>query len=137
MTNKNIKIAETPWSRSCKQIAKDLQVSPQKGLNPEDVRVRRRSFGPNRLRTKKWRPAWAILAGWPLLLPLQILYLNMIGDVFPALALALGTGDPLSIRQPPRSPNEPIITRSHWLTISGNGVLITVCVLIAYALAFR
>ena len=82
--------------------------------------------------------AVAILAGWPLpLLPLQILYLNMIGDVFPALALAVGAGDPLSMRQPPRNPNEPIITRSHWLAIGGYGVLITVCVLIAYALAFR
>ncbi|MGD2037070.1 MAG: cation-transporting P-type ATPase, partial [Desulfobacterales bacterium] len=82
--------------------------------------------------------AVAILAGWPLpLLPLQILYLNMIGDVFPALALALGTGDPSSMRQPPRNPNEPILTRSHWLAISGYGVLIAVCVLIAYVLAFR
>jgi Ca2+-transporting ATPase len=82
--------------------------------------------------------AVAILAGWPLpLLPLQILYLNMIGDVFPALALALGTGDPSSMRQPPRNPKEPIITRSHWLAISGYGVMITVCVLIAYALAFH
>jgi Ca2+-transporting ATPase len=80
----------------------------------------------------------AILAGWPLpLLPLQILYLNMIGDVFPALALAVGAGDPLRMRQPPRNPNEPIITRSHWLAICGYGVLITACVLIAYALAFR
>jgi Ca2+-transporting ATPase len=82
--------------------------------------------------------AVAILAGWPLpLLPLQILYLNMIGDVFPALALAVGAGDPLRMRQPPRNPNEPIITRSHWLAICGYGVLITACVLIAYALAFR
>jgi Ca2+-transporting ATPase len=82
--------------------------------------------------------AVAILAGWPLpLLPLQILYLNMIGDVFPALALAVGTGDPMSMRQPPRDPEEPIVTRSHWLSIGGYGVLITVCVLSAYALAFH
>jgi Ca2+-transporting ATPase len=82
--------------------------------------------------------AVAILSGWPLpLLPLQILYLNMIGDVFPALALAVGSGDPMSMRQPPRDPNEPIITRRHWLAIGGYGALITVCVLIAYALAFH
>jgi Ca2+-transporting ATPase len=82
--------------------------------------------------------AVAILAGWPLpLLPLQILYLNMIGDVFPALALAMGTGDPLSMRQPPRDPDEPIITRSHWAAIASYGALITVCVLSAYALAFH
>jgi Ca2+-transporting ATPase len=82
--------------------------------------------------------AVAILAGWPLpLLPLQILYLNMIGDVFPALALAMGAGDHQSMRQPPRDPNEPIMTRSHWIAIGGYGVLITVCVLAAYALAFH
>jgi Ca2+-transporting ATPase len=82
--------------------------------------------------------AVAILAGWPLpLLPLQILYLNMIGDVFPALALAMGAGDPLSMRQPPRDPDEPVITRSHWISIGSYGALIMVCVLTAYALAFH
>ena len=82
--------------------------------------------------------AVAILAGWPLpLLPLQILYLNMIGDVFPALALAMGAGDPLSMRQPPRDPGEPIMTRRHWIAIASYGALITVCVLSAYALAFH
>ena len=42
------------------------------------------------------------------LLPLQILYLNMIGDVFPALALAVGRGDPAIMQKPPRASDEPI-----------------------------
>jgi Ca2+-transporting ATPase len=82
--------------------------------------------------------AVAILAGWPLpLLPLQILYLNMIGDVFPALALALGAGDRMHMQQSPRDPSEPIITRSQWLFIGSYAVIIAWCVLAAYALAFR
>jgi hypothetical protein len=46
--------------------------------------------------------AAAMLAGAPLpILPLQILYLNMIGDVFPALALGVGPGDPANMKRPP------------------------------------
>lgn len=79
----------------------------------------------------------AILAGAPLpILPLQILYLNMLGDVFPALALGLGKGDPSKMKRPPREPNEPILTRGHWFAIGGYGVLICGIVLAALALAF-
>jgi hypothetical protein len=38
-----------------------LQVSPDSGLNPDDIRARRRRFGPNRLSIKAKRPAAAIL----------------------------------------------------------------------------
>jgi P-type Ca2+ transporter type 2C len=79
----------------------------------------------------------AILAGAPLpILPLQILYLNMLGDVFPALALGLGKGDPSKMKLPPREPNEPILTRGHWFAIGGYGILICGMVLAAFALAF-
>jgi P-type Ca2+ transporter type 2C len=79
----------------------------------------------------------AILAGAPLpILPLQILYLNMLGDVFPALALGLGKSDPSKMNRPPRQPNEPILTRSHWFAIGGYGILICGMVLSAFALAF-
>ncbi|MFO7597402.1 MAG: HAD-IC family P-type ATPase, partial [Desulfocurvibacter africanus] len=49
----------------------------------------------------------AILAGLPLpLLPLQILFINMLFDVFPALALGVGEGDPTVMDAPPRKPGE-------------------------------
>jgi Ca2+-transporting ATPase len=79
---------------------------------------------------------FAILAGAPLpILPLQILYLNMIGDVFPALALAMGDGDSRNMRKPPRDPAEPILTTRWWLAVGGYGLLIAVAVLTAFALS--
>ncbi|MFW6114828.1 MAG: cation-translocating P-type ATPase [Thermodesulfobacteriota bacterium] len=80
--------------------------------------------------------AAAMIAGAPLpILPLQILYLNMIGDVFPALALGVGKGDPMNMEQPPRDPAEPILTRGYWIAIGGWGALIAVPVLASLALA--
>jgi len=80
---------------------------------------------------------FALLAGAPLpILPLQILYLNMLSDVFPALALGLGKGDPSKMKRPPREPQEPVLTRGHWLAIGGYGLLISSMVLSAFALAF-
>jgi Ca2+-transporting ATPase len=80
--------------------------------------------------------AFALLAGAPLpLLPLQILYLNMIGDVFPALALGIGRGDASKMERPPRHSGEPILTNRHWLSIGGYGLLISMSVLAAFAAA--
>jgi Ca2+-transporting ATPase len=61
----------------------------------------------------------------------------MIGDVFPALALAVGKGDPSRMREPPRDPTESILTYSHWLAIGGYGALIAACALMAFFLAFQ
>ncbi|MFO7983634.1 MAG: cation-transporting P-type ATPase [Desulfuromonadales bacterium] len=78
----------------------------------------------------------AALANAPLpLLPLQILYLNLIGDVFPALALGVGEGSRSVMKQPPRDPDEPILTRGYWLAIGGYAVVITAAVLGCFALA--
>jgi Ca2+-transporting ATPase len=79
---------------------------------------------------------FALLLGAPLpLLPLQILYLNMIGDVFPALALGLGKGDPEVMNRGPRDPREGIIGQKQWIAIAGYGFLITVCVLTGFLLS--
>jgi Ca2+-transporting ATPase len=78
----------------------------------------------------------AALIGAPLpLLPLQILYLNLIGDVFPALALGVGEGDPSVMNQAPRDPKEPVLTRGHWLGIGGYSLVIGAAVLGGFALA--
>jgi Ca2+-transporting ATPase len=82
--------------------------------------------------------AAAILAGAPLpILPLQILYLNMIGDVFPALALGVGRGDESRMNQPPRATDEPLLARRHWWSIGGYGILIAAAVLVAFAVALK
>lgn len=51
------------------------------------------------------------------LLPLQILFLNMVTDVFPALALGVGKGDEFIMKKPPRDPKKDIITNRHWKSI--------------------
>jgi Ca2+-transporting ATPase len=80
----------------------------------------------------------AFLAKAPLpILPLQILFLNLITDVFPAIALGLGEGDREAMERPPREPGEPILTNDHWLAIGGYGLMITAAVLGALALALR
>lgn len=64
-------------------------------------------------------------------LPLQILFLNIITDVFPALALGVSEGSPDVMHRPPRDPQEPIITRAHWLWITAHGILMGVVVVVA------
>ncbi|MFO7728008.1 MAG: cation-transporting P-type ATPase, partial [Desulfonatronovibrio sp.] len=72
----------------------------------------------------------AMLFGTTLpLLPLQILYLNMISDVFPALALGVGKGEHKVMNRPPRPPSEPVVPGALWLVIAGYGVLIAAAVL--------
>jgi Ca2+-transporting ATPase len=71
------------------------------------------------------------------LLPLQILYLNVLNDAFPALALGVGGGDPSIMDEPPRDKEEPIITRYHWGEIVGYGVLIGANLLAVFYLAFQ
>ncbi len=78
----------------------------------------------------------ATLTGAPLpLLPLQILYINLIGDVFPALALGMGEARPQIMQQPPRDPEEPVLTRGHWLGIGGYTLIFCAAVLGAFAMA--
>ncbi len=66
------------------------------------------------------------------LLPLQILFLNMVTDVFPALALGLGKGDTTVMLEPPKDPKAPIVSKQQWVDILIYAVLMTVAVLIAF-----
>lgn len=66
------------------------------------------------------------------LLPIQILFLNLVTDVFPALALGMGEGDPSYLKRPPRKSKEPVLTKSHWIQIVVYGGLITFAVLGAF-----
>jgi Ca2+-transporting ATPase len=71
------------------------------------------------------------------LLPLQILFLNLVTDVFPALALAFGEGDATVMRRPPRPTREGVLAPRHWRLITGYGVLIAASVLATLFLAVR
>ena len=74
--------------------------------------------------------AVSFVTGMPLpVLPLQILFLNLVTDVFPALALGVSKGEKDLMLKPPRNPDEAILTRTHWLLIGMYGVVITISVL--------
>lgn len=51
------------------------------------------------------------------ILPLQILFLNLVTDIFPALALGMGKGNELTMNHPPRDPKEAIIIKKDWLSL--------------------
>ncbi len=63
------------------------------------------------------------------LLPLQILFLNMVTDVFPALALGLGKGDKTIMEHPPKDPKADIISNRKWIDISLYAIVITLSVM--------
>lgn len=69
------------------------------------------------------------------LLPLQILFLKLVTDVFPALALGAGEADGSEMCRPPRPPGEPFLTGRHWWQIVGHGASIATATLLAFALA--
>ncbi|MCB0555213.1 MAG: cation-transporting P-type ATPase, partial [Phaeodactylibacter sp.] len=71
----------------------------------------------------------ATLSNLPMpLLPLQILFLNLITDVFPALALGAGEGEKGIMNRPPRNSDEPILSARLWGTTLIYGLCITASV---------
>jgi Ca2+-transporting ATPase len=62
------------------------------------------------------------------LLPLQILFLNMVTDVFPALALGMGKGDKDVMTIPPRNPEEPVILKTEWRKTFTYAIVMTLSV---------
>lgn len=80
----------------------------------------------------------AILAGLRSpLTAIQLLWLNLITDGAPALALGVEKGDPGIMREAPRPPSEPIINRLMILGIAVQTVAITSAVLGAYLIGLR
>ncbi len=73
----------------------------------------------------------------PPLTPIQLLWLNLLTDGAPALALGLEKGDPDIMDQPPRPPKEPVINRPMVRGIVVQTIAITVAVLIAFFVGLR
>lgn len=58
------------------------------------------------------------------LFPLQILFINLITDVLPALALGMTEGGQNIMNEPPRNVGEPIIDKKRWYAIFAYSVII-------------
>ncbi|GAA4412891.1 cation-transporting P-type ATPase [Nibrella viscosa] len=71
------------------------------------------------------------------LLPLQILFINIVTDVFPALALGVGRENRELMKQPPRNPDTPVLTSRDWWMITYYALVMTIAVLGVYWLGTR
>ncbi|MGB9596608.1 MAG: cation-translocating P-type ATPase, partial [Candidatus Poribacteria bacterium] len=78
----------------------------------------------------------ASLFGWASpLLPIQILWVNLVTDGLPALALGVDPVDPNVMKRSPRPPNEPVLTRQSGIMLIGQGLIIAFCSLFVYRIA--
>jgi len=75
----------------------------------------------------------ASLVGLPVpLLPIQILWVNLVTDGLPALALGMDPVDKKIMERPPRPTNEAVITPTRMRLILAQGVFIAFCSLLAF-----
>lgn len=78
----------------------------------------------------------AALAGWPSpLLAVQILWINLITDGVPALALGVEPPDPDIMRRSPRPPHAPLISWVEWAWILINGSVMAAVAAVGFAWA--
>jgi Ca2+-transporting ATPase len=78
------------------------------------------------------------LAGLPLpLLPLHLLWINLVTDGLPALALVMDPPDPDALQRPPRPPVEPMLGRREWTAIAVMGALEATVVIAIFVWTLR
>ena len=77
---------------------------------------------------------FATLFGLPLpLLPVQILWMNLVTDGFPALALAVDPKAPDLMQQPPRQAEARLLDGDRLWTIAGEGMMLAIIALGAFS----
>ncbi len=74
----------------------------------------------------------ATLMGFTLLEPVHLLFINLVTDCFPALALGMEQAEPDTMQRPPRDSKDGIFAGGLGVDVIYQGVLVTVITLIAY-----
>lgn len=80
---------------------------------------------------------FAMILAMPLpLVPVQILWVNLVTDGLPAMALGLDQPESDVMKRPPRNPREGIFARGLGFKIVSRGILIGAVTLLAFVLAY-
>ena len=72
------------------------------------------------------------LMGFTLLNPVHLLFINLVTDCFPALALGMEEAEPDTMQRPPRDSKEGIFAGGLFFDIAYQGVLVTLLTIAAY-----
>jgi Ca2+-transporting ATPase len=68
--------------------------------------------------------------------PVHLLFINLLTDSLPAIAIGMEPQEEGLLDQPPRDPNEGILTGPFLKAVTGQGILIAVCTMLAYHIGF-
>ena len=74
----------------------------------------------------------ATLMGFTLLEPVHLLFINLVTDCFPALALGMEDAEPDTMNRPPRNSKDGIFSGGLGVDVVYQGVLVTVLTIISY-----
>ena len=74
----------------------------------------------------------ASLMGFTLLNPVHLLFINLVTDCFPALALGMEKAEPDTMNRPPRNSKEGIFAGGLFTDIAYQGILVTALTIVAY-----
>ena len=74
----------------------------------------------------------ATLMGFVLLNPVHLLFINLVTDCFPALALGMEEAEPDTMNRPPRDSKDGIFSGGLGFDVVYQGILVTIITLVAY-----
>jgi len=79
-----------------------------------------------------------IVTGIPVMrTPLQILFLILVTDLPPSIALGMEPGDPSILKELPRPKSEPIVLMWMWVSICMNGLILSAVIIVIYLVSLN
>ena len=70
-------------------------------------------------------------------LPVHLLFINLVTDSLPAIAIGMEHSSKDILKEKPRDPNEGILTKETWKQLFGQGILIAIVTMSAYMIGLK